>query len=109
MSGNRSDRGKIRAVGAQDSDIRQAYGSRILMSAAGPNADITFPRVVSENDLRVDISALLATRIMALQYEFARTAFSSLTMFIQERQAFAVGEAIARKNIRKKYYLETRG
>ena len=29
--------------------------------------------------------------------------------FIQERQAFAIGEAIARKNIRKNYYLETRG
>ena len=29
--------------------------------------------------------------------------------FIQERQAFAIGEAIARKNIHKKYYLETRG
>jgi hopanoid C-3 methylase len=29
--------------------------------------------------------------------------------FIQERQAFGIGEAIARKNIRKNYYLETRG
>jgi len=29
--------------------------------------------------------------------------------FIQERHAFAIGEAIARKNIRKNYYLETRG
>jgi magnesium-protoporphyrin IX monomethyl ester (oxidative) cyclase len=29
--------------------------------------------------------------------------------FIQERHAFAVGEAIARKNIHKRYYLETRG
>src|SRR5205823_1884298 len=29
--------------------------------------------------------------------------------FIQERHAFAIGEAIARKNIRKQYYLETRG
>ena len=29
--------------------------------------------------------------------------------FIQERHAIAIGEAIARKNIRKNYYLETRG
>jgi hopanoid C-3 methylase HpnR len=29
--------------------------------------------------------------------------------FIQERQGFAIGEAIARKGIRKQYYLETRG
>lgn len=28
---------------------------------------------------------------------------------IQEKQAFAIGEAIARKGIRKKYYMETRG
>ena len=43
--------------------------------------------------------------------QFPSTAFSSLTMSrsIQERHAFAIGEAIARKNIRKNYYLETRG
>lgn len=29
--------------------------------------------------------------------------------FIQDRHGFAIGEAIARKGIRKKYYLETRG
>jgi hopanoid C-3 methylase HpnR len=29
--------------------------------------------------------------------------------FIQSEHAFAIGEAIARKNIRKQYYLETRG
>ena len=29
--------------------------------------------------------------------------------FIQERHGFAIGEAIARKGIRKKFYLETRG
>jgi hopanoid C-3 methylase HpnR len=29
--------------------------------------------------------------------------------FIQDRQGFAIGEALARKGIRKKYYLETRG
>ena len=44
MSGNRSDRGgKIRAGGGQDFDIRQAYGSKVLMSAAGqsrPKCDV---------------------------------------------------------------------
>jgi hopanoid C-3 methylase len=29
--------------------------------------------------------------------------------FLQEKHAFAIGEAVARKGIRKKYYLETRG
>jgi len=29
--------------------------------------------------------------------------------FIQDKHGYAVGEAIARKNIRKQYYLETRG
>jgi hopanoid C-3 methylase HpnR len=29
--------------------------------------------------------------------------------FLHEKQAFAIGEAIVRKDIRKKYYLETRG
>jgi hypothetical protein len=55
MTGNLSDRGgKIRAGGAQDSDIRQAYGSKALMSAAGQTRTLDNVRVTSVKLLIAD-------------------------------------------------------